>query len=170
MEITVRESSSYSIAQAVSVVSGMDYQALHRLSDAPQPGRELTDDTEFLTDATLNYGRLDEQFLSDAAYTAAFTPALDYDLLFSGEKRLGHAEEEEYVSLTATSDTGSFMMTPEEAEKTMREMEMDQVVGAPYDTNAGTRERMEYFILFHSELFHAFETRALTRNTNYGKL
>ncbi len=89
----------------------------------------------------------------------------------SPEKGKFEPDKEYVTEMPNATDTESELLTAEEAQEAIVDIQYATVMGSPHDVDAETRRKVDLWIKFNPALFHVFEaTYGVTREVNYGKL
>ncbi|MEK6901694.1 MAG: hypothetical protein AABX37_05090 [Nanoarchaeota archaeon] len=145
-----------------------------RVTESKQPlsveEANLSDKTELLEHVpSIAYSFEEEQFRLGLQYGA---PPLDYMRLWYGDpsEKGKFAPDKEYVTeMPKATDTESGLLTAEEAQEAIVDIQYATVMGSPHDVDAETRRKVDLWIKFNPALFQAFESAyGVTREVNYG--
>ena len=130
------------------------------------------DETELLSPVpSIAYSFEEEQFHQGIAYQA---PPVDYLKLWYGDplqKRIFEPDKEYTAIAPPIGDAESELLTAEEAQEAIVDVQYATIMGSPHDVDAETRRKLDFWIKFNPALFQAFEaTYGVTREVNYSGL
>lgn len=111
-------------------------------------------------------GRGQEELFGDLELKSSYKPILDED-----KKRVYiNAENTDQEENSVFNDVQSEVLTREEAEVEIKNIQYAQIMGSPMDVDPTTRRKVANWILFNPALFALFESNyAITRDVDYNK-
>src|SRR3989344_3925978 len=117
----------------------------------------------------ISYSFADEQFLLEQFYNSL---QLDYESSWYKHSKSSLFESEEYLAADQEFyDSEAEILTTEEAEEALIEIQYAAVSGTPHEVDSETRRKFDMWIKFNPALFRLFEASySLTRNVDYRPL
>ncbi len=117
----------------------------------------------------ISYSFADEQFLMEQFYNSL---QLDYESSWYKHSKSSLFESEEYLAADQEFyDSEAEILTTEEAEEALIEIQYAAVSGTPHEVDSETRRKFDMWIKFNPALFRLFEASySLTRNVDYRPL
>jgi len=115
-----------------------------------------------------NLGRSQEEYgmLSDSGIMSSYKQILDDDKKGVYRK----AENDDVEKSSMFNDAKSEVLTREEAEEKIKNIQYAQIMGSPMDVDPMTRRKVANWIMFNPALFRLFESNyAMTRDVDYNR-
>ena len=176
LEKTIKEvSNRYSVAEAVNIVSNLDYQSVVKVSNEnktktdDKPEFKLLDFENDNEDSDQNKIKsplledsLEEQFLAEQFYSSS----VNYEESVSQQPAQSNIDLEEFYAegekIHKIDDTTAETMSNEEAQECMSQVQYATMLGTLEE-----RRKLANWMTFNQTMMKIFEAEAITRDVDY---